>query len=536
MSPLPMLTESHKIDLGTLKNLCKAKETELDEMKKQSVASKKALAEQTRAFMKLSPEDSVAAFRDLLRVYQLEVENLSKRCRLGETAFMSLSSGLDQVPATPVAPLSVSNSSEISSLKAEIRDLEKELMTMKNQDVAVRLLEARIKEMENQRKAELGVAETEMAKRLEEAANQARFRIESLQSETERFRGKVSALEVELAEGNQLRLLERQKADQTVKMKQDEINSLNDEIESLKVRISTASGASGTVNMYKELVEREEERITALDREVENLKTQLSSEQQNVKQANSELQVKTEELGRIRDEKVQESGKIRTSVETALGPVGDLPIADFLQKAIGDFTSDARAFKKKVDELQAVNVRLESELKAKAAEINELKNSQSSSPEQITTVANASSDEVVSIIQAQRDRFRSRVLELESERDQLKQSQFELNNRINVMLSDQRKMENEKNFWKSQSAEQKVKSPPSDIELGAMSSNGPPSLTSIKRRVAASNDMEQTLTSILVWGLGNPVTRRAAFGYLITLHLLVFFVLYRLSAILSSQK
>jgi hypothetical protein len=104
------------------------------------------------------------------------------------------------------------------------------------------------------------------------------------------------------------------------------------------------------------------------------------------------------------------------------------------------------------------------------------------------------------------------------------------------MLSDQRKMENEKNFWKSQSVEQKVKSPPSDIELGAMSSNGPPSLTSIKRRVAASNDMEQTLTSILVWGLGNPVTRRAAFGYLITLHLLVFFVLYRLSAILSSQK
>ena len=222
--------------------------------------------------------------------------------------------------------------------------------------------------------------------------------------------------------------------------------------------------------------------------------------------------------------------------------VGDLDsVLDSTKEQFMFLTSSTETLRKKGDELLTERNRLVLELQAKVEEVDRLKSiahsvvpvicSQSPSGSQ-----RANPDDVVSIIQSQRDRFRARVLELESERDALKQSQFEVDNRINVLMSEKKKLESERNFWKSQSSTSKTKS--GDVELGPIggdSSGSAPNLASVRRRIAGSGaqDLEQTVTSIMVWGLGNPVTRRAGLVYILTLHILVFMVLYRLSSIVS---
>ncbi len=62
-----------QINLGKLMQECNAKLIELDETKRTSVSSKKVLAEQTRNFNKLSPEESLVAVQDLLKLYQVRL-------------------------------------------------------------------------------------------------------------------------------------------------------------------------------------------------------------------------------------------------------------------------------------------------------------------------------------------------------------------------------------------------------------------------------------------------------------------------------
>ena len=50
---------------------CNAKLIEMDETKRTSVSSKKVLAEQTRNFNKMTPEETLAAVPDLLKLYQV---------------------------------------------------------------------------------------------------------------------------------------------------------------------------------------------------------------------------------------------------------------------------------------------------------------------------------------------------------------------------------------------------------------------------------------------------------------------------------
>jgi hypothetical protein len=72
-----------KINLGKLMQECNAKLIEMDETKRTSVSSKKVLAEQTRNFNKMKPEETLAAVQDLLKLYQVRSLCLSLISILG---------------------------------------------------------------------------------------------------------------------------------------------------------------------------------------------------------------------------------------------------------------------------------------------------------------------------------------------------------------------------------------------------------------------------------------------------------------------
>ena len=488
--------------------------------------------------MKLTPEEASSAFMGLLKEYQVEIETLSRRCRSSESAFQSLYTGLSK--SSRLDPMShVDKADEINALKSEMKDLEKELLTMKNQDVRVRQLEGRLKELESQKKAELANIENDWSRKFQESEAQFAISSDRLKAELESKSSQLESVKVEIAQINRSRDIELQRANQVALSKQDEINNLVEQIEALQVRASSASSSEGTVNSYKELVQQSESRIKVLENDLEIMRNNLSTESTLYMAEKSKLLAETSSLRADNSKKEQMLSAVETVLSSHGINAGSTPLEDVLVALLRRIDSDGVSVKEMNAKLMEENANLRNEVDIKTNEIRSLRDypgaRKALTEENIPTAATMGTDDVVSIIQAQRDRFRQRVLDLEGERDNLKQAQFELHNRINVLVGENRKVETEKNFWKTQSVEQKVRSP-GDIELGSLSSNNAPNLSSLRRRVGASGDMEQTITSILVWGLSNPIVRRAGLLYLVTLHLLVFFVLYRLSSILSSSS
>ncbi|OUM68045.1 hypothetical protein PIROE2DRAFT_23437, partial [Piromyces sp. E2] len=65
---------------------------------KESLASRKQLAEQTRDFKKLSNDEKLIKFKTLLKAYQNEIDNITKRSKVSETAFLNVYKLLLEAP------------------------------------------------------------------------------------------------------------------------------------------------------------------------------------------------------------------------------------------------------------------------------------------------------------------------------------------------------------------------------------------------------------------------------------------------------
>lgn len=125
------------------------------EAKTVSIAGRKRLNEQTKAFRQLqlaAGADPTAAFNDLLKEYQKEIDQLSGRAKLGETAFLALYKAMYEAPdPTPainglsgVLMESSSHQLEIERLKSELNQYDEEFRELKNQDITIRRLEDQI--------------------------------------------------------------------------------------------------------------------------------------------------------------------------------------------------------------------------------------------------------------------------------------------------------------------------------------------------------------------------------------------------------
>lgn len=248
------------------------KKTQLDkasavtrEQKDQSLAARKLLAETTKAFKKSvksmelaaaslkvkAPDSDNAAVkamdnlakdcRQTIKSYQEEIDNLTRRCKASETAFLSLHASMMDVPdpvsllgtateqirnqqaqisqllrtveqvnkemtnmeahaSAPSAPsMSRDDREELLQLRREVAEYEVEFRGLKNQDITIRKLEAKIAELEDGaqeslaqelEKAHAELAETEgrrAAEALErEAAMERRVQTLELQLKAER--------------------------------------------------------------------------------------------------------------------------------------------------------------------------------------------------------------------------------------------------------------------------------------------------------------------------------------------------------------
>ena len=102
-------------------------------------------------------DEQVLIVLDVLKAYQEEIDQLSKRSKFSESAFYSMYKSIYDAP-DPVKLIEgitnqMSSSStyqlEIERLKNELRQYELEFQQLKNQDITIRRLETVIEEYKN---------------------------------------------------------------------------------------------------------------------------------------------------------------------------------------------------------------------------------------------------------------------------------------------------------------------------------------------------------------------------------------------------
>lgn len=207
---------------------------EMREYKTASINGRKKLNEMTKTFRAKPREEQLLTISELLKAYQEEIDQLSKRSRFTETSFGNIYKALYEAPDPAPCIESLFNtinsgtmhSLEIERLKTEIRQYDEEFQRLKNQDITIRRLEDQLQEYkdnleekiaeEAERRArvvreqcdqqllESREAQRSMERRMQQAmdtskaAQQSLDRIQSQQfEETQRAENRISAMIME---------------------------------------------------------------------------------------------------------------------------------------------------------------------------------------------------------------------------------------------------------------------------------------------------------------------------------------------------
>ena len=125
------------------------------ELQEESMQHRRKLAESTKEF-KRNNEAVNKTVGPLMKQYQEEIDRLSKRAKHGETAFLDLYQKLYEAPdPAPALALAFETASRATDLEAQCKKMAQELAEyraesaqIKNQDLTVRKLEERVRQLE----------------------------------------------------------------------------------------------------------------------------------------------------------------------------------------------------------------------------------------------------------------------------------------------------------------------------------------------------------------------------------------------------
>lgn len=190
-----------EFDLDAKKHQLDQQCAEMKDQKAASISGRKKLNEMTKTFRSKSKDDQLEGLTDILKAYQEEIDQLSRRSKLSESAFSGVYKLLCEAPnpAVTIEALmknvgaSSNHHFEIERLKSELAQYEEEFQQLKNQDITIRRLEDQLEEFKEQ--IEDKVLE-EVDRRVVELEQQASGRVsESRDAQRAAERRAVAALE-----------------------------------------------------------------------------------------------------------------------------------------------------------------------------------------------------------------------------------------------------------------------------------------------------------------------------------------------------
>ncbi|KAG5398355.1 hypothetical protein IGI04_020169 [Brassica rapa subsp. trilocularis] len=364
-SPIPVVTSFWKeFDLEKEKSILDEQGLRIAENQENSQKNRRKLAESTRDFKKASPEDKLGMFNSLLKGYQEEVDNITKRAKFGENAFLNIYQKLYEAPDPFPALASIAEQerklSEVESenrkMKVELEEYRTEATHLKNQQATIRRLEERNRQLEQQMEEKIKevveIKQRNLAEENQKTLELLKDREQALQDQLRQAKDSVSTMQ-KLHELAQSQLFElRAQSDEEKATKQSELGLLMDEVERAQTRLLTLEREKGHLrsqlqtanedtenknsdsvdsnNMLENSLTAKEKIISELNMEIHNIETTLANEREDyvaeIKKLNSLLNKKdtvieemTEELQERPSAKLVDDLRKKVKILQAVG-------------------------------------------------------------------------------------------------------------------------------------------------------------------------------------------------------------------------
>ncbi|XP_021801311.1 protein CASP isoform X2 [Prunus avium] len=257
-SPISVVSNFWKeFDLEKEKSVLDEQGLRIAENQENSQKNRRKLAESTRDFKKAAPEEKLNLFNSLLRGYQEEVDNLTKRAKFGENAFLNIYQKLYEAPDPYLALASSAEQdlklseleSENRKMKVELEEFRTEATHLKNQQATIRRLEDRNRQLEQQMedkvKEIVEIKQRSFAEENQKMLEVLKEREQLLQDQLRQAKDSVFNMQ-KLHELAQSQLFElRAQSDEERATKQSEVNLLMDEVERAQTRLLSLEREKG---------------------------------------------------------------------------------------------------------------------------------------------------------------------------------------------------------------------------------------------------------------------------------------------------
>ncbi|KAI0780119.1 CASP C terminal-domain-containing protein [Fomes fomentarius] len=300
------------INLLDLQKTLDAQGIELVENQKESVVGRKALADRTKEFKKIPDEEKLTAFKTLLKAYQTEIDNLTKRSKFAENAFLNVYKVLAEAPDPyPFLEAAVDQTVKV----AEARELEADLQDAREENAELRKRLNEVSSLESAKKkadSRIEQLEQKMDELIQEKVTQKENELNATYDEKMRnYEEREQDLQRQLAlTKNQLRDLRTSHESNQAKLldhTQRQVNQqelLRAEIESIK------SGHEDTAR-----IKEYESKIADLESETDRLSQALDAQKKATGEAQTAAARKADELGREVQKKVAEVDQLKSKLK-----------------------------------------------------------------------------------------------------------------------------------------------------------------------------------------------------------------------------
>ncbi|KIJ67999.1 hypothetical protein HYDPIDRAFT_83675 [Hydnomerulius pinastri MD-312] len=332
------------INLHELQKTLDAQGIEIVENQKENVVSRKGLAERTKEFKKISDDEKLNSFKGLLKAYQQEIDNLTKRSKISESAFLNVYKVLAEAPdpyplleavveQTITSAANETLSAEVSTLKAEVARLKGENAELKKESVVLESTKRRVETLEGKMDdlitEKVAQKENELNATYDERMRNYEEREQDLTRQLTLHKSQLRDLRLS-NETNQARLLDASsRADQDLVSRLAEADMVLADLERANGRVAVVEGRNEALRAEIEALRAESEsselistlqsRLVTLESTNDDLLSQLTTNQSQLSLAHSQLAQLTSERegkeGRERAELEGEVERLRKKVE-----------------------------------------------------------------------------------------------------------------------------------------------------------------------------------------------------------------------------
>ncbi|KAI6157475.1 CASP C terminal-domain-containing protein [Pisolithus tinctorius] len=328
------------VNLHELQKTLDAQGIEIVENQKENVLSRKGLAERTKEFKKIPDDEKLNSFKGLLKAYQQEIDGLTRRSKVAESAFLNvykvLAEAPDPYPLLEAAVEQAIASTENASLSAEVASLKSELSRLRSENGDLRRESSTLEAT----KRKLEVFETKMDDLIAEKVSQKENELnatydERMRNYEEREQDlvrQVSLYKTQLRdlrlsnETNQAKLLDvSSKADQDLVSRLAEADMVLVDLERANNRVAVVEGRNETLRAEIEALRAEgesstivsslQDRVSALESANADLTARLATAQSQLTTACAQLTQRDAEsvrrAQREREELAEETAVLR---------------------------------------------------------------------------------------------------------------------------------------------------------------------------------------------------------------------------------